>query len=400
MVRAAVGLALILAVFLVGGLVVVQQWWDRWVLRPLRWAPRVVGRKVNDLAESWTRSLVDEANQVIPKVAGDESRPLHPDLVPEALTRFCTSVIRAAPVYAIVLWALTQLNGLTIYHDLLEAFQASSVVPAQGNSSPAVGDPLSSLWHSAIQAAHWLIYDLPHTPASAWLALLPAAVGVSMMAILAWRLGRALGAGSVSGAAQRQGLGRRPVADWSGVAVLIASATACARAHQHWTERPSLDTVPRVSMRAAEKVVRQAYRSRGYRLRSHQRKAAKEHAAKVIGALRADEVALISEPAPALKRLTVKLSTITDRYVEGRVGELLPEVHLAEVTPAPDREVWRWLAVGSVGIALTLGVTFLDVPGEIKNPVMNVAIMLVGIKVLHWGRPSAADALGLFRSGG
>ncbi|MFE7590348.1 hypothetical protein ACFU6K_13180 [Kitasatospora sp. NPDC057512] len=86
--------------------------------------------------------------------------------------------------------------------------------------------------------------------------------------------------------------------------------------------------------------------------------------------------------------------------IEARVGERLPEDHLAEVTPAPDREVWRWLAVGSVGIALTLGVTFLDVPGEIKNPVMNVAIMLVGIKVLHWGRPSAADALGLFRSGG
>ncbi|MFG3016830.1 hypothetical protein ACGFZB_41590 [Streptomyces cinerochromogenes] len=66
---------------------------------------------------------------------------------------------------------------------------------------------------------------------------------------------------------------------------------------------------------------------------SPRRTVARQHAELVAGALRRDLCRVDAEPQEALRDLAGKLVTVCERYAEGRVGRLLPEVDLEDVEP-------------------------------------------------------------------
>lgn len=88
------------------------------------------------------------------------------------------------------------------------------------------------------------------------------------------------------------------------------------------------------SLQEVEKAILRAHRyARTIPRRSARQAAARSHAAKVAGALRAESLRLDTDPDEALPRLGSMLALISERCAEGRFSALLPEEFLAEVTP-------------------------------------------------------------------
>ncbi|MEU9228142.1 hypothetical protein AB0D40_27690 [Streptomyces massasporeus] len=89
-----------------------------------------------------------------------------------------------------------------------------------------------------------------------------------------------------------------------------------------------------VLYRRTEHLVLHAHRTRGTMVNtSPRRTVARQHAELVAGALRRDLCRVDAEPQEALRDLAGKLVAVCERYAEGRVGRLLPEVDLEDVEP-------------------------------------------------------------------
>jgi hypothetical protein len=165
------------------------------------------------------------------------------------------------------------------------------------------------------------------------------------------------------------------------VVVLLLTAADCARTWRAWGQGSALGT-PRVSVRGAEYVVRNAWRTRceydSWTTRMRQRHALKAHAAKVIGVLRSLEARQYtdSDLGLVLQELADALLTIAERYAEGRVGQLLDNVDATE--GATDYEWLRLLGVAGFGVGALAVASMADLPDDANGLLLGLALLLGG----------------------
>ncbi|MCJ1676410.1 hypothetical protein MTF65_03395 [Streptomyces sp. APSN-46.1] len=103
-------------------------------------------------------------------------------------------------------------------------------------------------------------------------------------------------------------------------------------------------------------------------LRSHRRKAARRHAARVAGRLREVECDLDRAAGPVLVKLGNILLTIAERYADGRLGALLDE-DLSGVEPVRSSlgRIWRPAGAVLVMVSAVFAVAALDLPQAIEG---------------------------------
>lgn len=168
------------------------------------------------------------------------------------------------------------------------------------------------------------------------------------------------------------------------IVALVTCALQCAEVYrQHHTSPPG-STVGRVSMRTAERIVWQAFRSRKGKARRHHERVVKVHSERVVAALRAAEARQDAEPEKALEDLMVMLLTIAERYAEGHVGRLLDETQLGEDRVAP-REGQRFAAVGVSVVALLACASLAGLPDSALGALLPVLVIGAAI-VLNRGK--------------
>lgn len=131
------------------------------------------------------------------------------------------------------------------------------------------------------------------------------------------------------------------------------------------------------ALRDVEAAVWAARRTRGVTTtrRSHRRKALHRHAGQVVARLRAAEGRIDADPADALRELGGLLLTVAARYSEGRVGALLDETELADVTPARDRESLRLMAVAGLTVAGAVALSPLGLPDGAMGPAVGAVVV-------------------------
>ncbi|MEV8404261.1 hypothetical protein AB0R12_00245 [Streptomyces niveus] len=198
-------------------------------------------------------------------------------------------------------------------------------------------------------------------------------------------------------------MGPRPVRSaevtrWQPVVVLLAVCGSVGLAYKQMESRSVLNP-PRVSLKAAERVVWDAWRVRHGRVRRDRRGQLKEHAAQVVGALRALEARQDSgaDPGKVFEDTAAMLLKIAQRYAEGRTLALLDPEELEHVTPAVSRERVRLLAFGVIVTGTVAGA--MAVPGmteQAATPLIGV-VSLVTWSVLYGGRVVGAGLVDVMR---
>ncbi|MFJ4537680.1 hypothetical protein ACIP39_17195 [Streptomyces tibetensis] len=138
------------------------------------------------------------------------------------------------------------------------------------------------------------------------------------------------------------------------------------------------------ALREVEGAIWAARRTRGVTpvLRWHRRRILHRHAGQVVSRLRAAEERLDSDPAHALRELAALLLTVAARYSEGRVGALLDEAELVDVTPARDREALRLMAVATLTVAGAASLSSLGLPDGAMAPAV-AAVALCAVAVIY-----------------
>ncbi|MGW2713726.1 hypothetical protein ACWC4J_32840 [Streptomyces sp. NPDC001356] len=193
--------------------------------------------------------------------------------------------------------------------------------------------------------------------------------------------------------------------NWPVVALAVC-AIQCGRAYhelQRQSQAPTgvLERKP-VSVRRAENVIKQAWRT-CYRVgpfngvRRHDRKVLKQHAEKVIAALRSAESRQYKDPSGALPELATMLLVIAERYAQGRVSQLLDDEQLENVQVPRD---WGWLRLLFGGVLITValvGVAQIGLPDTAVSPVAALLITLVLTMVYRGRLPSLGDLIDIMR---
>ncbi|WP_051837591.1 hypothetical protein [Streptomyces sp. NRRL WC-3742] len=133
---------------------------------------------------------------------------------------------------------------------------------------------------------------------------------------------------------------------------------------------------------------------------SHRQRALKEHAGRVVNALRAAEARMDTYPELARCDLAAKLHTIAEQYAEGRLGALLPEEDLKDIEPVRDFESLRLAALAVAFPALTWATLAAGLAGSVQagsvlTGMLVVALTLFGRRALE----TLQQVLGLFRGG-
>ncbi|MFD9711704.1 hypothetical protein ACFWBR_27110 [Streptomyces sp. NPDC060006] len=143
-------------------------------------------------------------------------------------------------------------------------------------------------------------------------------------------------------------------------AFLTGTVILCATAHQARGEERSaaLEEIS-TRMRSVERIVRNAHRVMRLSLRFSRRKAAREHARKVVKCLRNTYPKIHDDDGnQALAELASLLMEIADRYARGRVSALLPDSRLAGLDPAKDYDTIK-LAIAVLAFLATGVSTYL-----------------------------------------
>lgn len=188
------------------------------------------------------------------------------------------------------------------------------------------------------------------------------------------------------------------VTRWQPVVVLLAVCGSVGLAHKQLKSSDVLNS-PRVSLKAAERVVWNAWRARQGYVRPDRRSQLKEHAAQVVGAIRAMESRQDSgaDTGKVFEETAAMLLKIAQRYTEGRTLALLDPKDLEHVTPAVSRERARLLAfglivTGTVAAAMTM-------PGmteQAATPLIGI-VSLITWSVLYGGRMVGAGLVDVMR---
>lgn len=183
------------------------------------------------------------------------------------------------------------------------------------------------------------------------------------------------------------------------VLILLQCVERVGAARGRWEFGHSLDA-PRVTFPDAERVIWNSRKTRHASMRRPLRRKQKEHAERVVGALRMAEDRQHSEDdtGKVLEDIALMLLTIASRYAEGRTGELLDRSQLEGVTPAANFAWVRLLLFGGVTITAGVGCALLGAPGEAVAPAMGL-VLLIGSRTILGIRLGAAETVDLFRGG-
>ncbi|UYB40588.1 hypothetical protein SLV14_003234 [Streptomyces sp. Je 1-4] len=186
-------------------------------------------------------------------------------------------------------------------------------------------------------------------------------------------------------------------AQWRPVVVLLAVCGSLGEAYKQWDTGGPL-VAPRVSLAAAERALWRAWRTRHARIRLTRRRELKEHAALVVGALRAMEARQDTEAdtGQVFEDTARMLLKIAQRYGEGRTLALLDPEDLRGVTPAVNREWVRLTMLGSAVVGTAVGANLLNVPDSAIGPLIGI-VTLVTVGVLYGARLVATDLIDVMR---
>lgn len=381
-----VEVALLLAAVFVWSSAPVQGWVRRRIVDPTKRRVAELGRRRHAMAQRHAEILLTEARDVLPGVATGR--------VPrgQALT----------PVWVRRWWYAAQLS---IPRSLIALVFLELIVWKVGAhafwENPRPTDP------ETIDPVGWIVERMVAIPgavrawdgpADAFEALRwPLAILIALTAVpIFLRIARARS----EGPEQRQR--REQSRTWKGldpgdyvrcwpVVVLLTAAVQCARAYKQWGATPPGDNPPRVSMRAVERVIWRAHRTRRAKARSHHERILKAHSAHVVGALRAAEVKQDVEQERALLDLTAMLLTIAERYAEGRLGQLLDDQQIGDATPVVPRERLRMLAVGAVAVLVMAGAAWANFPEPALLALLPVVVLGAGMAINRGKRPTPAE---------
>ncbi|MFI1733087.1 hypothetical protein ACH40E_28530 [Streptomyces acidicola] len=186
----------------------------------------------------------------------------------------------------------------------------------------------------------------------------------------------------------------------------MSAVSSCGQAYQARDEQ-GLELLLNVaaSLAQVEEAVLRAHRTRGVvRARSHRRRALKEHAARVATRLRAAEAQLAVDGAAALPEVAELLLTVTERYLEGKVGNLLDKDELdkldnefVDVEPVRDHRQSLRLITFVISFVLlaaagAFGAESLGLPGAVEPIVIGTAGVIAAVlaygkqpgKALEW----------------
>ncbi len=149
------------------------------------------------------------------------------------------------------------------------------------------------------------------------------------------------------------------------VAQCAEAIHACAQARRGGEQKPAQLKKLAKRLKTVRRGVLNAHHSRGTVARlSRCRKPLKLHERHVSAALVALESKLDHAPGEALRDIAEALLTISDRYCETRLGELLDEEQLNDVTPTRNWDVMRYLTAFALGAG---GVTGLALTGTVPE---------------------------------
>lgn len=105
--------------------------------------------------------------------------------------------------------------------------------------------------------------------------------------------------------------------------------------------------------------------------RSHRRAGLGQHSKLVVAALQQAERKLDTDRDQALKDIADLMLTISERYVDGRVGALLDESQLSGLEPVANREWMRLLTAIVLTVSSALGIALLGLPSSAVPYVMG-----------------------------
>ncbi|WP_055627036.1 hypothetical protein [Streptomyces hirsutus] len=296
--------------------------------------------------------------------------------------------------------------------------QADCLTADQADAAQQCGpvlDPLASLWRWGVDVVGWV--QETAAPAVSEPGANPARTAtVVIVAVLLVMFAKAtLGAapffrrvndaeenGRRPSVRQLREVRPRPVrggetARWQPVVVLLVVCGSVGRAYKRLESHHVLDA-PRVSLKAAERVVSIAWRTRHGRVRRDRRAELKEHAAAVVGALRAMEAKQDNDAdtRKVFEDTTAMLLTIAQRYAEGRTLDLLDSKDLQGVTPVVSREWVRLAALGVIVTGTVAGAMAAGLPEGAATPLVGV-ISLIAWGVLYGGRMVGGDLVDVMR---
>lgn len=185
------------------------------------------------------------------------------------------------------------------------------------------------------------------------------------------------------------------------VVVLVNCLARVGAARQHYQisvrhGRPT--TAPRVHLADAERIVWSAWRTRHTTVRRVHRAQYKEHSEKVVGALRAIEARQDIDPdtGRVLEDMARMLSTMAERYAQGRILALLDAEDLNDVPRAVNREWVRLVVLAVVVIGAAVGVPMLGLSDAAATQVVGV-VSLVAVVLLYGARLAPTDLLDVVR---
>lgn len=155
---------------------------------------------------------------------------------------------------------------------------------------------------------------------------------------------------------------------------------------------------PRVHLADAERVVWSAWRTRHAVTRGVLRDRHKEHAAHVVGALRAIEARQDTDAdlGRVLTDMAQMLAKIADRYAAGRTLALLDPVDLTDVTPAVNRE---WVRMAILGISVVTSAVTASALGMSDAVIAQIVgvVSLVMVGLLYGARLAPTDLMDVVR---
>ncbi|MCQ4203086.1 hypothetical protein M4J06_000388 [Streptomyces coelicoflavus] len=158
------------------------------------------------------------------------------------------------------------------------------------------------------------------------------------------------------------------------VSLCAKAINACALARRGGEQRAERVRLLSRRLKAVRRALLDAHRSRGTIARySHRARRVKLHERKVAAALEEIEARIDQAPNEALSEIATELLTIADRYCEGRVGALMDEERLADITVHRKREVLRLLIAFVLAI---VGITGLARTGVVPNGAESLVYLL------------------------
>ncbi|MFK0279499.1 hypothetical protein ACIQVL_03360 [Streptomyces sp. NPDC090499] len=186
-------------------------------------------------------------------------------------------------------------------------------------------------------------------------------------------------------------------ARWQPVVVLLVVCGSLGRAYKR-LEPGDVLYAPRVSLKAAERAVWSAWRTRHGSVRRDRRGELKEHAAKVVGALRAMEARqdTAADTGKVFEDTAAMLLKIAQRYAAGRTLELLDTEDLEDVTPVVSREWLRLVALGVIVTGTVVGATAVGMPDGAATPLIGV-VSVAAWGVLYGGRMVGTELVDVMR---